>query len=881
MAKGKKPTKGSAGAPSDVHRRGKRIDAIHHEGEKRLLIPSQEEAGMESENPVVTAKRKAEYPVNPVTGRGQDPELYWMNKYGPGDNETRLSVDIRSLYRHEHIEPETLIHRLYRITKSDSPQNDLFINEIHGNLLGGVDELDKPKQYYRHAQNWRNRLIQGDSLLVMSSLLEREGMAGKIQMIYIDPPYGIKYGSNWQMRLNDRNVKDGDDAALSGEPEVIKAFRDTWEFGIHSYLSYIRDRLLVARQLLTPSGSCFVQISDENLHLVRNLMDEVFGSENFCSVINFRKTSGASSPFAKTNVLGAVSDYIIWYARDVEQVKYRQLYQPRPWTPDSPYRMIETNGVRRRMTIEEARGEVPLSKDARVFRLDQLSNQGIIPSCIYPLKIDGREFLPPAGRHWATTPKGMARLASLQRIALSGNTPSFVRYADDFGFSPLSNWWEDTGMGGFVDERLYVVQTNAKVVQRCLLMTTDPGDLILDPTCGSGTSAFVAEQWGRRWITTDTSRIALNVAKVRIGTAVFPWFVLHDSAHGDVRQGFVYKSVPHITLKCLANDEPPDIETLFDSPEVDRNKIRVSGPFTVETLQSLDPTSAEALLRGEAESVEIQQFMERVFTHLQTAGIKNGIRNENAVFTRINVLPHDALHAEGNYTTQRGEAKAYIHIGPQFGTVSKQAVNEAAKECRIRGDADWLVILGFRFDDDIENRELETKHGSFIVTKVRMHDDLLQEGLVKKDRKAASFVTIGEPDVGPETQPDGSTVVEIRGLDIYDPIRDEVKPRSVADIAYWMVDDDYDGSSFVVRQMFFCGGDRDEFDKWRRGLSDIVKQTTKRKVEQTLRVEIDEEAFNRLYGFRSHPIPYRKGRRIAVRVVSQFGEESTKVLTVK
>jgi adenine-specific DNA-methyltransferase len=315
MAK-KKTTNGR----TDVHRTGKRIAAIHHGKEKRLLIPSREEAGMEADNPVVQAKAAADYPVNPVTTRGQDPELYWMHKYGPGDDETRLKVDIRSLYRHEHVEPEALIHRLYKITKSETPQNDMFVNGTFGNLLGGIDELDKPKQYYKHAQNWRNRLIQGDSLLVMTSLLEREGMAGKVQTIYIDPPYGVKYGSNWQMRLNDRNVKDGDDANLSGEPEVIKAFRDTWELGIHSYLSYLRDRLIVARELLTESGSCFVQISDENVHLVRCVMDEVFGSENFVCLIAFKKTSSAS-----TELLATVTDYIVWYARNHETLKYRQL----------------------------------------------------------------------------------------------------------------------------------------------------------------------------------------------------------------------------------------------------------------------------------------------------------------------------------------------------------------------------------------------------------------------------------------------------------------------------------------------------------------------------------------------------------------------------
>ncbi len=877
MAKARKPAGGSP--RSDAERTGKRIDAIRHAQDTRVLIPSQEEAGMEAENPLVTGKRKSDLPLNPVTTRGQDPELYWMHKYGEGDDQERLSVDIRSLYRHEHVEPETLIHRLYKISKSDGPQNDMFVGELHGNLLGSVDELDKPKQYYKHAQDWRNRLIQGDSLLVMTSLLEREGMAGKVQMIYIDPPYGIKYGSNWQMRLNDRKVNDGDDASLSGEPEVIKAFRDTWVLGVHSYLTYLRDRLLTARELLTDSGSCFVQISDENVHLVRCLMDDVFGSENFGSLITVRKTTSEGS-----SLLGSTCDYLLWYAKNIERTKFRTIYVARSDNADSRYdQVMLSDGTTRAANQEEKLDESKLPSGAKLYRLDNLTSSRSAGSGDVREFVWNKRTFTPGNGTFKTTLKGLQRLADGGRLQVTSNGKlSYRRFKKDFEYSPIANLWAD--ISGAVqsrsDPKVYVVQTSVAVIQRCLLMTTDPGDLVLDPTCGSGTTAYVAEQWGRRWITTDTSRVALNIAKTRLTTATFPWYTLHDLAGEDVRQGFHYEKVKHITLKNLANDDPPDEETLHNQPLIDPKKLRVTGPFTVETLQSFEPTAAEAIESGQAESEDLQRFTERIFEHLRSAGIKNGIKNENAVFTRIGLLAHDQLHAEGWYQTERGEAKAYLHIGPQFGTVSKQAVNEAAKECRIRGDADWLVILGFRFDDDIENREVATKIGGFILTKVRMHDDLLQEGLVKKDKKAASFVTIGEPDVTPEKQKDGSIVIEIKGLDIYDPIRDEVRPRSVADIAFWMVDDDYDGSSFIVRQVFFCGGDKDEFDKWKRGLSDLAKQMTKKNVEQTLKVEIDDEAFDRLYGFRSHPISPKKGRKIAVRVVSQFGEESTKVLAL-
>ena len=409
-------------------------------------------------------------------------------------------------------------------------------------------------------------------------------------------------------------------------------------------------------------------------------------------------------------------------------------------------------------------------------------------------------------------------------------------------------------------------------------MTTDPGDLVLDPTCGSGTTAYVAEQWGRRWITIDTSRIALNIAKTRLMTATLPYYKLYDEKGSDIRQGFIYKTVPHITLKSLANDEPAEVESLYDQPQEDRKKLRVAGPFTVETLQNFEPVAPEEL--DDAPSVGLEQFEERIFAHLKSAGVKNGLRNEQAVFIRVERLSSAYLHAEGFYNSASGEKKAYFHIGPKFGTVSRQAVNEAVKECRTRGDTDWLVILGFSFESNIANESVTTSLGSFEVTKVRMHDDLMQEGLLKKDKKAASFVTIGEPDIKVHKN-DKEIKLEIQGLDIYDPIKDVVNPRNIHDIAYWMVDDDYDGSNFVVRQVFFCGGDKDEFKKWRKGLSDLAKQTTKSKAEKTLKIEIDDEAFDRLYGHISHPIEFgKKGQKVAVRVISQFGEESTKVIEI-
>jgi len=905
------------------------VKSIRHKAEKRVHIPSGEEAGYEAASAVVQKKTEAKFPKNPIVHRGQDPELYWLNKYGEANDGTPLTVDLRSLYRHEHIAPEALIKGLYRIVATeDRQQPDLAfsVNELFGNIISH-EELEKVSDYYTHSDGWTNRLIQGDSLLVMTSLLEREGMAEQVQCIYIDPPYGIKYGSNWQIKLNNRTVRDADDESLSGEPEQIKAFRDTWELGIHSYLSYLRDRLLVAKELLHPSGSCFVQISDENVHLVRCLMDEVFGSENFCAAIKFFKTTSQTSKY-----LPQTADYALWYARDIERLKFRPLYFNKDVfeSANVGYDWIEENGQRRPLTANEKRNASFLeSAKGRICALDNLTSQSGGPTTTFAYSFMGEEFKPSSGG-WKTNLEGMQALEKACRLAVKGSRLRYVRYFEDFPVTPISDVWMDVATGGFVSEKLYTVQTNTRAVQRCILMTTDPGDLVLDPTCGSGTTAYVAEQWGRRWVTIDTSRIALNIAKTRLMTATFPFYTLYQSEEGeravaerkgkpgdyslvkerdksqplrgcDVRYGFVYKKVPHITLGSIANNEPPLEETLYDQPIEDKKRLRVAGPFTVETLQNYEPTSPEELSRQREDVEELAGFEDTVFEHLKSAGIKTGDKAANAVFTRIERLSSAELHAEGYYRTNGGEKKAYLHIGPKFGTVSKQAVSEAIKACRDKRDGDWLLILGFAFESGIT--ELSRNFGNFQVSIVRMHDDLLQEGLLKRDKKAASFVTIGEPDIrlnvgrdgtpvpsaghvasttgqhGVPSLPEGFATVEIVGLDIYDPIRDEVKSRDVHDINYWMLDDNYDGSNFVVRQVFFCGGDKDEFEDWKKGLSNVALASSKKKAEQTLKIEIDEQAFGNAYGHKSRPFPIKKGQKIAVRVISQFGEETTKVLS--
>lgn len=853
----------------------KQVESIKHIADLRVHIPSMEEAGYEEANSKVKEGRNVlELPKNPVVHRGQDPELFWLNKYGNDDRDDMLRVDIRSLYRHEHIAPESLIKNLYKVTESQSSQLDMFsVNELFGNALE-KDELEKVSEYYQHNDGWTNRLIQGDSHLVMASLLEREGMAGQVQTVYFDPPYGIKYGGNWQIKLNSKDVTDGNDEALTGEPEQIKAFRDTWELGIHSYLSYLRDRLLVAKELLTESGSCFLQISDENIHLVRSVMDEVFGSENFVSLITFRKTTGVQN-----NYLASVSDYIIWYSKDITKGKFRPFFKEKDLDANYRFYMKDEKRFEYAPITPELIEEIGIKKiKEKAFRFDHLLSSGA-SNKDQSFEFQGKTFRPPSNNHWKTHLDGMKNLTKKNRIQTNGKTLSYIRYLYDFPLFPYSNFWEDTTTGGAQD-KMYVVQTVKEVIQRCILMTTDPGDLVLDPTCGSGTTAFVTEQWGRRWITVDTSRIALNIAKQRLMTATFPFYKLYDEEKGDIRQGFVYKTVPHITLKSLANDEPPATETLYDQPETDKKRLRVSGPFTVETLQNYEPISPEELDRTD-QTEDNGQFEEVIKQHLLSAGIKNGRKDEMVIFRSIDFLSSESIHAEGFYHTEGGEQKAYFHIGPKFGTVSKKLVNEAIKQCRQKGDANWLVVLGFSFESDIEGSTQTTSMGNFEVTKCRIHDDLLQEGLKKKPAKsAASFVTIGEPDIELIVKNNLATV-EIKGLDIYDPIKDEVKARNVHDIAYWMVDEDYDGSNFVVKQVFFCGGDKDEFTKWKKGLENLAKDNTKKKVEKTLKIEIDDDAFDRLYGHISHPIVVKgKDQKIAVRVISQFGEETTKVLKI-
>ena len=865
------------------------VSHIEHQQEKRASIPTTERQGEESA--IVDGEpQQSEYDIfRHEFRRGNDPELYWLNKYRNDNEDTQhpsLKTDIRSLYVHEDINPEQLINRLYRVRdeKAAGFENQTELFEEMFREQDEEDELERVASYYQHNENWKNRLILGDSLLVMNSLLNREGMRGQVQCVYIDPPYGIKYGGNWQMRINSTNVKEND-GGISGEPETIKAYRDTWELGINSYLSYLRDRLVMARELLTESGSCFVQISDENVHLVRNLMDEVFGSENFVSQIIYQKTAGAGNQSGQM-ALPAVADYIVWYANNKSEIKYRQLFIPKVTNFDDlgPYNKIELKDGSR-MPIwkwEKINNKQFKYKDrpegSRIYRVSALVSQSGRDNFKFPVLFEGKEFLPAPGNSWKTNQRGFDNLIKHKRIEAGVRAINYVRYFDDFEYMTISNNWPIFSVG---NDKLYVVQSSITPIQRCILMTTDPGDLVLDPTCGSGTTAYVAEQWGRRWITIDTSRIAQNIAKRRLTTALYPYYETYDE---NIRHGFRYKKVPHITLKSLANDLPAEEEILYDQPEIDKKRIRVSGPFTVETLQNYNVQSPESLVERKNETEDNQQFVERIFSNLRANGIRNGLKGHAALFYGLQPVANPYLNARGYYKDEQGnEVLAYLMIGPKFGTVSKQSVNMAIREFRqkLNEGASTLYILGFSFEDDIKNEDIKDYNlGTFHVVKVRMNDDLLQDGLLKKDKTAGSFIIIGEPDIRLVRDDDDTCHVEIQGMDMYDPIQDRVAERNVADIAYWELDDRYSGTEFVVRSIHFCGGDKKEFNAWKKGLQSVTPRQIKRNIGRTLRMEFPEDVWDTLYDFRSAPIKYEKGRKLAVRVISQFGEESTKVITL-
>jgi adenine-specific DNA-methyltransferase len=861
----------------------------------------------------------------------QDPYLNWAGKA----EHTSFEVPTVSLHVHEKINAKSIINSATKVTK----------DYAHG-LFGSFEKpaLRNALEFYQHKQGWKNRLIAGDSLLVMNSLLNKEAMAGQVQMVYIDPPYGIKYGSNFQPFVGKRDVKDGKDEDLTSEPEQIKAFRDTWELGIHSYLSYLRDRLLLARELLSDTGSCFVQISDENVHLVRNLMDEVFGKNNFVSQISYR----VKSPLG-VKLIGRTNDFIIVYSKYIEKFKYNQIFVNKIKDDQAEFNMVETNDGHR-TTSTDYHNDSTDDQFIKHFTAQNLASSGYTSSCTFEFIYQNKKFLSPNGKSWKTNPIGIERLSKAQRLYPLKKSIRFVYYLDDFSLFEITNNWLDT----FAEsDKTYVVQTNSKVIERCILMTTDPGDLVLDITCGSGTTAFCAEKWGRRWITCDTSRVALAIARQRLTTAMFDYYTLKDDKLG-VDGGFIYKTVPHITLKSIANNEEidkiwdrrhPDIEkaladlnaalkpsplnskgegaqragegglkewevpfelpkdwpkaaeepfvrfrrlkremqaemdasiakradqeTLYDKPEIDMKKVRVTGPFTVEAVPA---PSVAPLEDAQALEIELDKSLARsgeTLRHREWKDelLKTGIRGKQGQkieFTSIETIPSlRNIHAIAS-TKEDNPKKVAISFGPEHAPLEQKQVEWAFEEAhKLHPKPSFVVFAAFQFDPEAAKDIDETKSefSGFQTLKASMNPDMQTDDLKKKRTTNESFWLVGSPDVSIEKISDGKCKVEVHGFDYYDTVKGTIESGGKSRIACWMLDPDYDGRSIMPTQIFFPLADED---------------TAWAKLKKTLKAELDADLMQAFFGTVSNP--FTPGKRIAVKIVDDRGLESLKIL---
>lgn len=898
--------------------------------------------------------------------RDLDPQLVWRGK--DEQDWSDLIVQAPPLYIQEKVHPKVIIDDLKREsanrakTAKDAPQFDMFAD------FNGLPDAEAATEFYQHDQHWSNRMISGDSLSVMASLAEREGLRSQVQCIYFDPPYGIKFNSNFQWSTTSRDVKDGKRDDMTREPEQVRAFRDTWKDGIHSYLTYLRDRLTVARDLLHDSGSIFVQIGDENVHRVRAVMDEVFGESNHLGIITFSKSSSTNSPSGKTLVLSSTTDFLLWYGKNAPNAKYRPLLKSK----------VEGVSYDAAYSREDEGGP---------FALTDMTAQK--PTTVYDFPFSGRVYNP-LPRGWRTVLNGMKRAEKADRVSLIGKTLRFKQYLNDNPAMPFNNLWSDTGVAGFSSDKRYVVETNIKVVERCILMTSDPGDLVLDPTCGSGTTATVAEQWGRRWITIDTSRVAIALARSRLMGARYPYYLLADSpegqakegeltrtppkttpTHSSLRQGFVYERVPHITLKAIANNAEIDViwermqpavedaiealnaalrghttpykveaggrkgakidftatgqvtlpsgesapangfmeweipreapadwpqlakaarerfweariarqkeidasiaakaefEYLYDKPIPDKTKIRVAGPFTVESLsphrtlavdwddELIDPhEAAEGKRKAQDDAGD---FAQMILENLRAAGVQQAHKEDRITFTALTGWPGRYICAEGVFMEGEVKRRAGIFIGPEFGTVSRPDLVAAAREA---GDAGFDALIACAFNYDAHSAEFD-KLGRVPVLKARMNPDLHMGGDLKATGAGNLFVVFGEPDIKIEDAGDGMIRVKVFGVDVFKPQTGEVLSEGTEGIALWMLDTDYNEESFFVRHAYFLGA------------NDPYKA-----LKTTLKAEIDEEAWETLNSDVSRPFAKPKSGRIAVKVINHLGDEVMKV----
>lgn len=824
------------------------VEAYTHDDKKRTNNPP---VGMAQHD---KAEEKVQtYQFDPHL----DPTLQWAGKV----EGMSFDVPTSSIHIHESIKPHSIIARVMKE----------YSNALEGQVEGqqSMFEAETPAErmrrrresieFYQHGVNWTNRMIAGDSLVVMNSLLEKEGMAGQVQMVYIDPPYGITYGSNFQPFVGKKDVKDRKDDDLNQEPEMIKAFRDTWELGVHSYLSYLRNRLLLARDLLSESGSIFIQISDENLHYIRNMCDEIFGHTNFVEMIAFRKknmTLGGA-------LLEGVCDYIIWYAKDVEKVKFHKLFLPTQAEGDSHWNMYEApDGTSHKMTAEQIENHSFLPSGAEVFQLASLYPAGSFDTGIFPFEYNGKIYNPPAGRSWKTHFDGMCRLAASNRLFPyeTGDTLRYKMKLSDYPVSPLHNVWSDTAPAA---NKIYVVQTGEKVIQRCMLMTTDPGDLVLDITCGSGTTAVVAEQWGRRWITCDTSRVAITLAKQRLMTATFDYYKLAHEEQG-VGSGFVYKTVPHITLKSIANNEIPATETLYDQPEIDKTKVRITGPFTVEALPAPVVKPLDDI--GDAEE-DFSAKQTDWRDQLLATGIM-GRGGSRLTFSRVEPLSGTKfLQAEAE-TKEDTPRRAVICFAGETKPLDSRMVAMAMDEVeRLRPAPKLVIFAAFQFDPEAAKDIDEYIYPGVTVLKAQMNTDLMTEDLKKKRSSDQSFWLVGQPDV--ELIRDGRSKrkfkVKVNGFDYYDVKKGTVESGSTSRIAMWMLDTDYDGMCIEPKQVFFpMGGKKDGWNK----------------LAKTLRAEIDPDLIEKYAGNESLWVMAEPNTRIAVKIIDDRGIESLKVIRI-
>jgi len=780
------------------------------------------------------------------------PFLNWAGKA------EHLSFDVPSLplFVHERLSTSAILETL-RGHRHDAAQMNMF--DLFGDPQRSVsDQILKP---YEHGP-WQNRMILGDSLVVMNSLLEYEGMGGKVQMIYMDPPYGVKFGSNFQPFVRKRDVVNGDDDDLTREPEMVQAYRDTWELGPHSYLTYLRDRLKLARDLLTTSGSIFVQISSENLHHVREVLDEVFGLENFCSVVTFSKTSGATS-----DLLPSVADYLVWYARDISRVKYNQLYVRKEFGGDGAgayTRLQLPDGSRRSMTAAEKADHTLLPAGSKIFRIDNLTSQR--PPGDFPVEFRGNTYRPRRG-YWKTGVDGMSRLIAANRLESTAAGLYYVRYLDDFPMFDVTNLWEDTGIAGFASDKLYVVETSSKVVARCILMTTDPGDLVFDPTCGSGTAAHIAEQWGRRWITCDVSRVPLALARQRLLSSTFPYYELSDDRRGP-SGGFVYRKrqnkrgeevggiVPHVKLKAIANSEPFEEEVLVDRPEIDCRFTRISGPFCFESTIPV-PMDLEGQ-RVETAEDNSATFSDRMIEILRKSPVIRLSRNQS--ITLKNIRPPSkslSLSAEGVMVNGNERTVAFV-FGPENGAVSEALVYEAAREAHMK-DFDRLLVIGFAAEAKartlIESCEAAV---GIHATYVQATPDLIMTDLLKNMRSSQIFSVCGLPEIAlthVKTEEGLKYQVRLLGLDTFDPVSMNSQHLGGNDVPAWLLDCDYNDLCFHVSQAFF------------------PRTSAWENLKKALKATHQETVWDHLAGDTSAPFEAGERQQIAVKVIDDRGNE--------